>query len=419
MFKSKFFIVLFSVIAILSSCDKDDTTVTPNLSNPKTENDIVNFIKGGTWESITTELRPSFGQGGVSPQYLKRKFEYTADKRFKGTITNYADIGATTPTLELYFEGYLDFKGADGVIDGAYKVDYVIDRSFKVTAKNQPTADFLNNVASSEGTWTIGVTKELIGKTVPAFGLTAGQNSADYDILFIKDSKLYMGAKPTDGKGTSTAARRSQGVLQVPLVRGGVKSPSATTVDAIKSIIVGGTWKTIATSTELRPTEDRTGTGVINPTYLTREFEYYSGDKFKGVITQFADPARQFPLVKFVFEGTTTWEGTDQYISGAQKITYKLYKSFKLTPLNQKFADQLNSVPTPGINTWQVNVEQDLTGKAFPLFGINAGDIILDHDLIYIYDNGLYMGAKHVNGTSFALPQNRPTGLLQIPLIKQ
>ena len=67
MFKSKIFIVLFSVIAILSSCDKDDTTVTPNLSNPKTENDIVNFIKGGTWESITTELRPSFGQGGVSP----------------------------------------------------------------------------------------------------------------------------------------------------------------------------------------------------------------------------------------------------------------------------------------------------------------------------------------------------------------
>jgi hypothetical protein len=58
-----------------------------------------------------------------------------------------------------------------------------------------------------------------------------------------------------------------------------------------------GAWRSI--SIELRPTEDRTGTGKITPTYLKRHFTYLSKDQFIGTITMYADNYGQLPLMEF------------------------------------------------------------------------------------------------------------------------
>jgi hypothetical protein len=60
--------------------------------------------------------------------------------------------------------------------------------------------------------------------------------------------------------------------------------------------------------------------------------------------------------------------------------------------------------PAPPLN---VNEEKALKGQTY-----------VDYDLIYIYNDMLFNGSKHVDGRGFDKPENRPTNL-QIPLVRQ
>lgn len=186
-----------------------------------------------------------------------------------------------------------------------------------------------------------------------------------------------------------------------------------TTVSEIKQFIQGGEWTSL--SVELRPFEDRLGTGKIQPFYVKRLFKYLPNDQFEGTIISYADPFGQMPLVQFTFKGHTIWGKAHPIVQGAFEIDYILDLAFEVTPLNPMFADQLNMAPVNGLNKWEVQVMQDIKGKEFPLFGIKQGETVGDYDLIYIHNNMLFMGSKHVDGRGFDKPENRPTNL-QVPL---
>lgn len=188
------------------------------------------------------------------------------------------------------------------------------------------------------------------------------------------------------------------------------------TTNEIKNFIQGGEWASI--TPELRPFEDRTGTGKIAPFYVSRNFRYFPNDKFEGTIISYGDPYGQMPLVKFVFKGHTVWGKEHAIAKGAFEIDYILDEAFEVTPLHSMFADNLNQAPAKDLNKWEMNVTQNIKGKAFPLFGIVEGQIVGDYDLIYIFNGMLFMGSKHVDGRGFDKPENRPTNL-QVPLVRK
>ncbi|WNJ18774.1 hypothetical protein [Pontibacter sp. G13] len=174
-----------------------------------------------------------------------------------------------------------------------------------------------------------------------------------------------------------------------------------------------GKWQSL--SVELRPTEDRTGSGKIEPTFLRRHFDYLDTDRFKGVITLFGDPYGQLPLLEFEFRGALNWGGPHPIAAGAYEIDYVLNEKFGVTPLHDQSTEMLNAGLLNGMTPFQTNVQSDILGKAFPLFNIQEGQITTDYDLIYFHDGLLFMGAKHVDGTPFDRPDRRPQQL-QIPL---
>ncbi len=185
------------------------------------------------------------------------------------------------------------------------------------------------------------------------------------------------------------------------------------TAAEISQFIQGGEWTSL--SVELRPFEDRLGTGKIQPFYVQRIFKYLPQNQFEGSIISSADPYGKMPLVKFTFKGHVVWGKPHPIAQGAFEIDYLLDKAFEVTPLNPMFADNLNQAPSKGLNRWEVNVMQDIKGKEFPLFGIREGQVVGDYDLIYMHNGMLFMGSKHVDGRGFDKPENRPTNL-QIPL---
>jgi len=187
------------------------------------------------------------------------------------------------------------------------------------------------------------------------------------------------------------------------------------TVEQIKQSIQGP-WVSIAP--ELRPSIIKNANGSMKPFYMTRSFNYSAGDKFELEVINSADPYGKVPLVKIVIKGHIIWQGEHPIAAGAQKVDFISDDAYEVTPLHQGFCDAVNKAPAAGINKWEVNVTQNLLGKSFPAFGLVEGQTYTEYDLIYVFNDLLFWGAKNVDGRGFDKPENRPTNL-QIPLTRK
>lgn len=186
------------------------------------------------------------------------------------------------------------------------------------------------------------------------------------------------------------------------------------TLEALRTAVLGR-WVSI--STELRPAEDRTGEGSVKPTYLKRDFTYLGDDRFLGVIRLFADGYGEHPLLEFEFRGHLRWGGAHPVAPGAFVVDYVLDEGFAVTPLNDAAAAMLNAGAPAGSGGFAPNEKTDILGRAFPLFAISEGQVVVDHDLLLLEGGMLFFGAKHVDGTPFDRPDRRPHQL-QVPLVR-
>jgi hypothetical protein len=186
--------------------------------------------------------------------------------------------------------------------------------------------------------------------------------------------------------------------------------------DQIKEFIQDGEWVSIAP--EVRPSTIKNPDGSIKPFYLTRAFIYSPNDTFELEIINSADSYGKIPLVKILIKGHIVWQGDHPIAAGAQKVNFIADMAYEVTPLVQGFADAMNQVASQGFNKWEVDGTQSVMGKAFAPFDLAEGQTFAEYDLIYVYDNMLFWGARNVDGRGFDKEENRPTNL-QIPLIRQ
>ena len=187
------------------------------------------------------------------------------------------------------------------------------------------------------------------------------------------------------------------------------------TADEVKQISVGE-WVSIAP--EVRPSITKNADGTMKPFYVSRTFKYSADGKFKLEMINSADAYGKVPIMKIVLKGHTVWQGEHPIAAGAQKIDYIADDAYNVTPLIQGFADAMNHVANQGFDKWEVNAEQSILGKAFAPFGLAEGQIYGEFDLIYILNDMMFWGAKHVDGRSFDKVENRPDNL-QIPMVRK
>ena len=112
------------------------------------------------------------------------------------------------------------------------------------------------------------------------------------------------------------------------------------------------------------------------------------------------------------------WKGEHPIAPGAQKVDFFADESYEVTPLLQGFADVLNQAAKDGYSKWEVNKPQSIFKKAFLPFGLAEGQVFIEYDLVYLYNDMMFWGARNIDGRGFDKEENRPTNL-QIPLARQ
>lgn len=184
--------------------------------------------------------------------------------------------------------------------------------------------------------------------------------------------------------------------------------------DQLKDASIGH-WESI--TVEIRPGSSKNADGSLKPFYLTRDFIFLPEDKFELIVTNYGDSFGRMPLAKMFIKGHIQWRGEHPITTGAQKVDFAADEEYTVTPLLQGFADILKQ-NTKGFNEWKVGEPQSIFKKAFAPFGLAEGQIFKEYDLIYVFNDMMFWGARNVDGRGFDKEENRPTNL-QIPLIRR
>jgi len=177
-----------------------------------------------------------------------------------------------------------------------------------------------------------------------------------------------------------------------------------------------GEWVSIAP--EIRPGALKNEDGSAKPFYLTRDFRYADKEIFELTIVNSADAYGKVPLAKIFIRGHISWRGDHPIAEGAQKVDFTADEAYQVTPLISGFADLLNKITSNSYDKWEVGKTQSIFGKSFAPFGLVEGINFKEFDLIYLFNDLLFWGARNVDGRGFDKEENRPTNL-QIPLVRK
>jgi hypothetical protein len=176
----------------------------------------------GEWVSIAPEIRPSAAKnpdGTLKPFYLTRDFKYLGEDRFELTIVNFADPYGKVGLARIYIRGHMLWRGDHPIAAGAQKVDFVADEDYTVAPLAQGFADVLNKLAGiGYAKWEVNAPQTVFGKNFVPFGLAAGRNFMECDLVYIDRGLLFWGARNIDGRGFDKEENRPTN-LQIPLVR--------------------------------------------------------------------------------------------------------------------------------------------------------------------------------------------------------
>jgi hypothetical protein len=176
----------------------------------------------GDWASIATEIRPSTvktAAGEIKPLYCSRQFSYSPTDTFRLIFINYADPFGRSPLVEMRIEGHVHYGKPHPIAPAAYEADYVADLSFDLKILNPAFVSALNSGPLPEGlqSWVVNVPQAVLSKSLPAFGLKAGEYFTEYDLIYLRDNLLFNGSRNVDGRPFDKPENRPTN-LQAPLI---------------------------------------------------------------------------------------------------------------------------------------------------------------------------------------------------------
>ncbi len=174
-----------------------------------------------------------------------------------------------------------------------------------------------------------------------------------------------------------------------------------------------GHWKSLAC--ELRPQQGQKG---VEAWYLQRDI-VVKGNTIDARFKNFADPSCTVPLYDLHFVGTVKVNGDSKVAPGAKSADIVVDKLVELTPKVEGFAGFLNSAGkgSCGADLFKVGSTQNVRETGCKPIGLPPNAVTTEFETLVVHNDGLFFGARPLDGSMLLKPENRPTAL-QVPLFK-
>ncbi|CAD8118841.1 unnamed protein product [Paramecium sonneborni] len=182
----------------------DDTT-------PLTLEELKQEIVKGVWISIAKEVRPGLdSQGQVTTTFQTRQFTFPTDSSFNLVVTSFPGPGQTDALTEFEIVGKLEWEGdASAVVSGAQFAQFIVNELYLTPKTEQLAAQFNQNLPQGIDPFKVNQKTNLTQKDFPAFGLTKDSQIKENDLLYQRENRLFLGARPVDGRRPFPTERRT------------------------------------------------------------------------------------------------------------------------------------------------------------------------------------------------------------------
>ncbi|SET91455.1 hypothetical protein [Stigmatella erecta] len=190
----KFSALSLAILPLLSGCGGDSI-----------KDDIQ-----GKWVSTTCEVRPT-GEPNES-LYIKREYDIK-ESTWAGTLTFYADNNCTVPTIVALAEGPYSVSDDEAAVKDTHNAEFSL-QTMKLTPRDPGIVEFFKSLpAGTCGTasaWALNSSQDVTStKGCAALGVDLQNCGVEYELVKVVDDTLLVGARPADGSGPCTAAKRT------------------------------------------------------------------------------------------------------------------------------------------------------------------------------------------------------------------
>ncbi|CAD8202323.1 unnamed protein product [Paramecium pentaurelia] len=172
----------------------DDTT-------PLTLEELKEEMVTGVWSSIAKEVRPGFdNQGQVITIYITRELSFPDDSSFDLIINRFPGPGQTESLLDFEMIGSLIWEGdASSVVPGAQFTQFVVNEVYLTPKSEAIVSAFNQNLPAGVDPFQLNQRANLTQKDFPGLGLSKDEQVKENDIIYMRQNRLYLGARPVDG----------------------------------------------------------------------------------------------------------------------------------------------------------------------------------------------------------------------------
>jgi len=138
----------------------------------------------------------AYDDGSGGKNYLTRDFQLT-ESTWHLDLTIFGDEGCTYPLFTAVIDGPFTLGSLSAKVSGATEGEFAYD-TIVWTALDQGMADYFNGSGCGSGNWEVGVPQDVGGTGCIGVAHKISECPKEYDVVALKDSKLYFGERITD-----------------------------------------------------------------------------------------------------------------------------------------------------------------------------------------------------------------------------
>ncbi|CAK84241.1 unnamed protein product (macronuclear) [Paramecium tetraurelia] len=183
----------------------------PDPETPLTLDELKQSILGGQWTSLTKEVRPGLSnQGKLMTTFQTRTLTFLSELEFSLVLTSYSGYGQSSALMAMEVVGPYEWEeDASQVVPGAQFAKFSMTQMYITPMSDEVTANLNQGLPQGMDPFKTNQKVNMTGKDFPALGMSSGSSMYENDMVYQRQNRLFLEARPVDGGMLQPKERRT------------------------------------------------------------------------------------------------------------------------------------------------------------------------------------------------------------------